>query len=340
MALIFSTTYSGRSNAPTTAYPYGSHKNRSTSTSQDGSYYEQAWANDILGFHSQLLSAAGITPSGNPDQVGASDYYTALTTIFSQINSPVFTGSPKAPTPVTTDNSTNIATTAFTKSAISTAITAATGRLKNIIAITASGTYTPSTGTTFIVVEGVGGGGGGGGAASASATASVGGGGGAGGYFLGVISSLASSYSVTIGAAGTAGTPSAVGGTGGTTTFGSFTAPGGSGGQSYASAQSAASGAAQGGATGTGSGGTVGISQSYGSPGWWATYGLGLSGRGGLSRFGDGGQEVIISASSAQTGVTATGYGAGGGGAYSSGAGYSANGGAGKTGLILVYEYY
>ena len=83
MALILPNYYPGRFNAPTAAYPHGSHKNRSTETSNDGSYYEQAWANDIQGFHSQLLSAAGITPSGVPDQVGASDLYNALKGLFS-----------------------------------------------------------------------------------------------------------------------------------------------------------------------------------------------------------------------------------------------------------------
>lgn len=112
MALIFSTTYSGRSNAPTTAYPYGSHKNRTTSSSNDGSYYEQGWANDILGFHSQLLSSAGITPSGSPDQVGASDYYNALTTIFAKLASPALTGIPTAPTAAVGTNTTQIATMA------------------------------------------------------------------------------------------------------------------------------------------------------------------------------------------------------------------------------------
>ena len=83
MALILPNYYPGRFNAPTAAYPHGSHKNRSTETSNDGSYYEQAWANDIQGFHSQLLSAAGITPSGVPDKVGASDLYNALKGLFS-----------------------------------------------------------------------------------------------------------------------------------------------------------------------------------------------------------------------------------------------------------------
>ena len=82
MALILPNYYPGRFNAPTAAYPHGSHKNRSTETSNDGSYYEQAWANDIQGFHSQLLSTAGITPSGVPDHVGASDLYNALKGLF------------------------------------------------------------------------------------------------------------------------------------------------------------------------------------------------------------------------------------------------------------------
>lgn len=46
---------------------------------------------------------------------------------YAPINSPTFTGAPKAPTPTAGDNSTNIATTAFVAGAISAAITDAIG---------------------------------------------------------------------------------------------------------------------------------------------------------------------------------------------------------------------
>lgn len=82
MALKRNERYPGRFSNPTGAHPQGAFKNRSAPGSQDGSYLEQDWANDWDGFFSSLLSAAGLTANGNVDAVGASQYYTALTTLF------------------------------------------------------------------------------------------------------------------------------------------------------------------------------------------------------------------------------------------------------------------
>lgn len=78
MALKLNERYPGRFNSPTTQYPQGSFKNRTAPGAKDGSYLEQDWANDALAFLSSLLSGASITPNGNVDTVGASQYYTAL----------------------------------------------------------------------------------------------------------------------------------------------------------------------------------------------------------------------------------------------------------------------
>lgn len=78
MALKLNERYPGRFNSPTTQYPQGSFKNRTAPGAKDGSYLEQDWANDALAFLSSLLSGANITPNGNVDTVGASQYYTAL----------------------------------------------------------------------------------------------------------------------------------------------------------------------------------------------------------------------------------------------------------------------
>lgn len=78
MALKLNERYPGRFNSPTSQYPQGSFKNRTAPGAKDGSYLEQDWANDALAFLSSLLSGAGITPNGNVDTVGASQYYTAL----------------------------------------------------------------------------------------------------------------------------------------------------------------------------------------------------------------------------------------------------------------------
>lgn len=81
MALQRDTLYPGRFTTATTAHPQGLFKNRTTSTSQDGSYLEKDWLNDWDGFFGSLLSKAGLTPDGNVDAVGASQYFNALQTV-------------------------------------------------------------------------------------------------------------------------------------------------------------------------------------------------------------------------------------------------------------------
>jgi hypothetical protein len=81
MALKLNERYPGRFNSPNAQYPQGSFKNRTAPGAKDGSYLEQDWANDELAFFSSLLSGASITPNGQVDTVGASQYYTALQNI-------------------------------------------------------------------------------------------------------------------------------------------------------------------------------------------------------------------------------------------------------------------
>lgn len=91
MALKLNETYPGRFNNPNADYPQGSFKNRTTPTAQDGSYFEQQWANDQLAFFSSLLSGAGVTANGLVDKVGASQYYSALLSVIAaQVNVPSY----------------------------------------------------------------------------------------------------------------------------------------------------------------------------------------------------------------------------------------------------------
>lgn len=78
MALNLPNRYPGRFNPPSAGYPQGSFKNRTAPGSLDGSYLEQDWANDKEGFFQSLIDAAGATPNDLPDEVGASQYYSAL----------------------------------------------------------------------------------------------------------------------------------------------------------------------------------------------------------------------------------------------------------------------
>ena len=198
---------------------------------------------------------------------------------------------------------------------------------------TAGGTYTPSTGMLYCIVEAQAGGGGGGGATGAAAFA---GGGGSGSYSRSVITAatIGTSQTVTIGAAGSAGANTgATGGTGGATSLGSLvTTNGGIGGGGSTAASSGA--AAQrlggaGGAVGTGDFVVAGNNggMSYDSGGFYTGYGAN-------SIYGAGGISVITTSTA---GNAATGYGAGGSGGAS--ASTAELGGAGTAGVIFITEF-
>jgi hypothetical protein len=273
--------------------------------------------------------------------------------------SPTLTGTPAAPTADVGTNSTQIATTAF----VSTAAAAVSGTLIGVRKIdinsTSTTSYTPTTGTKAIVLEMVGGGGGGGGASCTKLDKNIaaGGGGGGGGYLRAYIqfTTLASSYTITIGAAGIGGSSSNsyVSTSGGSTTFRTdansipasttFTAGGGIGGTSH-NVTANVKVLIAGGAGGTCTNGEV---SAIGSSGGFALVRANeycFSGSGGFSFFGVGGSANIINGDVNQTinGSSAENYGAGGGGAAVADANVSAKaagGGAGSAGLIIIYEY-
>jgi hypothetical protein len=201
---------------------------------------------------------------------------------------------------------------------------------------TANGTYTPTSGMLYCIIEALGGGGGGGGAAATAAgQASVGSGGGAGEYARGVFSAatIGASQSVTIGAAGAANS-GAAGGAGGNTSVGALiSANGGAGG---------ATGAAGGGSQAVGAaGGTGGAGGSFRHDG---DNGLGHSvlaltyqfgGDGANSQYGAGGVGKLATGA----GNAASNYASGGSGAYSTNGNGPFAGGAGTAGLVVVTEY-
>ena len=82
MALKRNERYPGRFENPTTAQPQGAFKNRTSPTSQDGSYFEADWANDMGGFFGAILSNAGVSPNGTVDTASSSQVYDALRTLF------------------------------------------------------------------------------------------------------------------------------------------------------------------------------------------------------------------------------------------------------------------
>lgn len=214
-----------------------------------------------------------------------------------------------------------------------------TVRTVKVQRFTANGTYTPSPGMIYCIIECVGGGGAGGGASSVSAsTAFAGGGGGSGGYSRGVqtAADIGVSKVVTIGVGG-AGVSGGVGNSGGQTSVGTLVvANGGSGGQVGNSGT-----VGQGGPGGTA--GTGNALASTGAPGtggvynlnWNTTTILNATGNGGSSIFGGGGSYVWGNIA----GTAATGYGSGGSGATSAAAAGPFAGGAGSGGIVVITEF-
>lgn len=240
---------------------------------------------------------------------------------------------------------------------------------------TSSGTWTCPEGVSMVYVTAVGGGGGGGGGAGASPTTSYsnssreyitsggGGGGGGGGQFIHSVVGVTAgtSYSVTIGAAGSAGTAGistngysatvptngGAGGNGGTTKFGNLVAASGGGG---------------------GGGGSIGIRSNnsilyYGNPGAggagtgigefitgmisWINGVNGISGTvGGVaSNYGGGNPVSSVSGGAKTSGYMSVGYGGAGGasgavsynGYYYAAVNASAGAAGGKGKLIITW---
>jgi len=201
----------------------------------------------------------------------------------------------------------------------------------NIQTFSGSGTYTPSSGLLYAVIEAWGGGAGGGTATAGGSSVSVsGGGGGAGGYsrITATAATIGASQTVTIGTGGGSAT------NGGDTSVGSICiAKGGTKGANSSSTVSGIGGL--GGIAGTGD--LAGLGMNGGS-------GLGtgvssvnsLSGYGGSTLMGSGGQSIVGTAN----GNSATGYGGGGsGGANYNNAGGTQTGGSGTGGYVIVTEF-
>lgn len=181
-------------------------------------------------------------------------------------------------------------------------------------------------------------GGGGGGSVATALETSVGSGGGGGGYsekFI-LAASLASTETVTIGAAGTAGSAAGgSGGTGGTTSFGTHsTATGGVGGASLSTGTTASVGGAVG-TGGTGASGDVNAKGAAGQVGIRMSGTNGIGGGGGASFMGGGGS----GGTSGGSGNGGGNYGGGGGGGNSDST-TGRVGGVGGAGIVIVEEFY
>ncbi len=84
MALDLTVTYPGQiDTSAAAAYPQGKAQNDIVEDDGVGTPLEKQWVNDLLGFLQSLLAEASVTPSGNPDEVGTSDYLDSLKQIIS-----------------------------------------------------------------------------------------------------------------------------------------------------------------------------------------------------------------------------------------------------------------
>lgn len=208
-------------------------------------------------------------------------------------------------------------------------------------AFTASGTYTPSAGMLYAIIECIGGGGGGGAAVGTASQTYSGGGGGSGGYSRAIVSaaSVGASKTVTIGGGGIGGAPGANNGTAGSdTSVGALcVGKGGSGGLFGSASQSGMGGL--GGVAGTGDLTPIG---NQGGAGVYISIAGNLflaTNFGGSSSFGAGavpptpaGGTVVGNAASANTG-------GGGSGGFANNVAANIGGGNGGSGIVFITEY-
>lgn len=205
-----------------------------------------------------------------------------------------------------------------------------------------SGTYTPSAGMLYCIIEAWGGGGGGGGAIIVPGASNAGGGGGAGSYsrHLATAADIGISKSVVIGAFGAGGAAGFnAGAAGGNTTLGTsiVIASGGSGG---------GGGSASVGGLG-GGGGLANIGNIIAGSGMNGGNGFAIGnilaypigGYGGSTSIGSGAGPVGGPQATSQVGNIGVGYGAGGGGGITFNNGASAAGGNGASGLLVITEF-
>jgi len=205
---------------------------------------------------------------------------------------------------------------------------------------TTSGTYTPTTGMVFCIVEMVAGGGGGGGVSASNIGSQSGA---SGAYIRALLTSsqISTSQTVTIGSAGSAGSSSGTsGGTGGTTSLGSLlSCTGGTGGAGNTTSGTIYIAPVAGG-TATVTTGTAILTlngQYSGNASGQGTIGF-YVGAGGSNPMGQG-AAAWLNLTSFTSGVNSpTGYGGGGGGGYAT-SGSSQAGSAGGAGYMVITEF-
>lgn len=80
--LIPKNRYPGQTDTGDAGFPEGKARNATTLNDGTGFPIEKDWVNDLLGAKQALVDEAGVTPSGDPDKVGASDELDALDVLY------------------------------------------------------------------------------------------------------------------------------------------------------------------------------------------------------------------------------------------------------------------
>ena len=213
----------------------------------------------------------------------------------------------------------------------------ARGTIITVQSFTSSGTYTPTPGTTGVIVELIGAGGSGGSCAATGASQGAAAGGGSAGAFARArLTSGFAGVAVTVGNGGAAPAAGAnIGNAGTATSFGSLitAAPGTGGAAGGAYTAPVIAGGASASAPPAGAN-LVAASGAPGGHGYLLSQYTVVGGNGGNSYYGGGGNGGGNTA-----GFAAQSPGAGGGGASSIGGAPARQGGAGAAGLVTIYEF-
>jgi len=261
--------------------------------------------------------------------------------------SPAFTGTPTVPTAAPGTNTTQSASTAFVTAAVAASTTGvssfngSTGAITTSVTqqkFTATGTYTPTTGMKYAIIECQGPGAGGGGMAGAVGSGGYSGSGGAGGYsrILVTAATVGASKSVTVGTGGAGGTAGANNGTAGSgaTSVGTLCVGNAGSGGGGGTAGSSIGVAGTGGAAGTGDLSIPGASGNAGVNLTITTVALSPP-SGPNSVLGVGG----ASRSTSGAGNNASGFGGGGGAALENNNAVNVAGGNGSDGVVYITEF-
>lgn len=85
MAIVPSAQFPGQIITGDPGYPLGKPRNVTVTGDGTGTPLRAQWVADLFGWQQALLDRASITPSGNPDEVGASDYMDSLDALYPAI---------------------------------------------------------------------------------------------------------------------------------------------------------------------------------------------------------------------------------------------------------------